>query len=215
MTNSQQQRSVSFNDAVLGIDTLHVNNYTDEEVFNTWFTQREYKEMKREIKVTVAMIENKSNFAEGVNFSSRGLEDKTADTIVQKVEHRYFAMDAVLDEQDRQQDAGICDPHKLSLVYTEYSFISHMAAFLMAATDEKIALRHGSSSSSGSRQKETLTSPKAYPKACRIAPRQQVSKTRPPIGLFKRSSTVTLPWMPYWTNKTVNERPVVSATRIH
>eukprot|EP00339_Tiarina_fusa_P018774 CAMPEP_0117022308 /NCGR_PEP_ID=MMETSP0472-20121206/16777_1 /TAXON_ID=693140 ORGANISM="Tiarina fusus, Strain LIS" /NCGR_SAMPLE_ID=MMETSP0472 /ASSEMBLY_ACC=CAM_ASM_000603 /LENGTH=190 /DNA_ID=CAMNT_0004728125 /DNA_START=52 /DNA_END=624 /DNA_ORIENTATION=- len=142
MTNSSSpaSRSVSFNVDVRCIRALHINNYTDEEITDTWFTKTEYKQMKREIKLTVGMMDKKSRFAEGINFSSRGLEDKTADMIVQKVEHRFLALDAVLDEQDRQREAGICDAEALRLVYTEYSFVSHMSAFLMATLDEKMAM---------------------------------------------------------------------------
>mmetsp|Transcript_131725 Transcript_131725/g.196287 ORF Transcript_131725/g.196287 Transcript_131725/m.196287 type:complete len:210 (+) Transcript_131725:413-1042(+) len=206
MTNNSQEpsHSVSFNDAVLCIDTLHVNDYTDEEVFRTWFTDQEYKEIKREIKLTVAMMENnsktKSTFTEGVHFSSRGLEDKTTDRLSQKLEIRYFAMDDVLDEQDRQREAGICDPEALSIVYAEYSFVSHMAAFLMATADEKVALENAnddddatttttaaskSPTSPSTRRRKTsntksspiLSTPpqKSYPKVFRISPSHRVS----------------------------------------
>jgi hypothetical protein len=159
MTNAtnQQHRSVSFNTAVVCISALHINNYTDEEIFNTWFTNKEYKEMKREVQLTISMMDKKATFAEGVNFSSRGLEHKTADMIVQKAEHRYFATDAVLEEQDCQREAGICDPDALRMVSTEYSFISHMAAFLIAATDEKFA--EGYDGCLGSRVRDTKESP--------------------------------------------------------
>jgi hypothetical protein len=169
----QQQRSVSFYDAVECIRTLHINDYTDEEVLNTWFTQREYQGMKQEVKLTVDLMNKKATFEEDVSFSSRGLENKADDAIVEVAEHRYDAMDAVLDEQDRQQEAGVCDPHTLSLAYAEYSFISHVASFLMAAEDEKIALGHGSSSSSGLKPKETITSSKVYRKVFRRAPHLQ------------------------------------------
>ena len=135
-------KSVTFNKAVAVVRTLHISNYTDEEVFDTWFSPKEYKQMKREVKLTVSMMEKKANFTEGVNFSSHGLEGRTTDQMVERKEHRFASLDAVLDEQDRQRELEICDPIALRNVYVEYSFNSHMSAFLLGATNEKFALEY-------------------------------------------------------------------------
>eukprot|EP00339_Tiarina_fusa_P020131 CAMPEP_0117022020 /NCGR_PEP_ID=MMETSP0472-20121206/16594_1 /TAXON_ID=693140 ORGANISM="Tiarina fusus, Strain LIS" /NCGR_SAMPLE_ID=MMETSP0472 /ASSEMBLY_ACC=CAM_ASM_000603 /LENGTH=200 /DNA_ID=CAMNT_0004727759 /DNA_START=32 /DNA_END=634 /DNA_ORIENTATION=+ len=182
-SSSRANRTVSFNDAVRCIGTLHINNYTDEEVFNTWFTNQEFKQMKRDIKWTVSMMEQKEEHRceDGVHYCSRGLEDKTTVALVHKTQHRFCAIDAVLDEQDRQREAGICDPSKLSLAYTEYSFISHMRAFLMGASDEKIALgcKHEEDKPSSSTTKTTRRTAKDFSCSSRATSFQKLFQISP------------------------------------
>ena len=135
-TQEKCRRSVSFDSNVACVDTLHLNDYTDEELSNTWFTPREYKALRAENKLTVALMESGTDFEEELAFCSKGLEGMTNIERGRKFELRFRCGRAIFDEQDRQKRLGMDDPVSLAQIYGKYTFSSKMEAFLMAASDE-------------------------------------------------------------------------------
>jgi hypothetical protein len=77
----KQERSVTFSPAVNVRDTFHVDDYSDDEFYACWYSHADYKTMKKTIKCTVNMIEQKMLIDE-VNFTGRGLERETREATV-------------------------------------------------------------------------------------------------------------------------------------
>jgi hypothetical protein len=132
------ERAVSFCASVKIRSSLHINDYTNSEVDNCWFAPEDYKEMKRETRHTVDLIERKIKFDEE-EYCRRGVEHKTDEVTAVRWKERAAAIDAVMDEQDIQIDESICDPEMIAIVYTDRVYRSKMAAYLTAVSDEHIA----------------------------------------------------------------------------
>jgi hypothetical protein len=125
----KSERSVRFSPAVIVRETFHLDDYSDDEFFACWFTAEDYKTMKKVIKCTVNMIEQKVLLDE-VNFTERGLEGKIKEATVLRRESRLAAIDSVLDEQKMQLEEGSADHELLAIVYSECIYRSKVAAYL-------------------------------------------------------------------------------------
>jgi hypothetical protein len=132
------ERSVTFSPTVYVRQTLHNNDYSDDEFEACWFSDEDYSTMKKVIKYTVNMIENKVLIDE-VNFSRRGIEGRTKEATVLRWEGRLTALDAVLDEQQIQLAKGARDDERLAIVYAECIYRSKMSAYLTGIADEQFA----------------------------------------------------------------------------
>jgi hypothetical protein len=132
------ERTVSFCATVNIRFSLHINDYTNYEVDNCWFAPGDYKEMKRETRYTVDLIERNIKFEEE-QCCRRGLERRTEEATAVRLAERAAATGAVLDEQDIQTDEGIYDPEMIAIVYADRVYHSKMAAYLTAVSDEQIA----------------------------------------------------------------------------
>jgi hypothetical protein len=133
----EAERTVSFCATVNIRFSLHIDDYTNAEFGNCWFASEDYKEMKREARCTVDLIERNIKFDEE-EYCRRGVEHRTDESSVVRREERAKAVDAVLDEQDIQTDEGFCDPEWIAIVYTDRVHRSKMAAYLTAVSDEQI-----------------------------------------------------------------------------
>jgi hypothetical protein len=131
------KKSVSFSPEVNNVPkhTLHIADYTDSELAACWYTSKEYKEWRKEIKYIVGLIETKECIDEE-NYSQRGLEHKTQDGKYLKWTRRTDTINAVLKQQYRQRQEGVSysSDKVLSSVY-----ISEMEAYLRGMADEKTA----------------------------------------------------------------------------
>ena len=111
-----ERLSVSFNTKVTVRNTIHINNYSEEELSATWFSTNEFNAMKSEMKSTLKKMKRNGgksipiNDEDVVGLSSRGLESLTPDGIAKKRIVRQNAIDAVLDEQYLQYREDDYDP---------------------------------------------------------------------------------------------------------
>jgi hypothetical protein len=53
-----QQKSVIFNQTVSVRTTLHIHNYSDDEVQACWYNRAEFKAIRKDVKFTVSLLKD-------------------------------------------------------------------------------------------------------------------------------------------------------------
>lgn len=100
--SKRNNKGVCFNDRVGVRTTEHINDFTPEEVANTWYQKVEYKMMKAEFAVTVQKLFNGEYTGDTEHHCARGLEHKPRVCANRRRARRMDSLVAVLDEQERQ-----------------------------------------------------------------------------------------------------------------
>ena len=155
-TMTREKKTVTFAKRGSWRRTIHINEYTNEEIQATWYSRLEKKQIKEEIRVTVHLmskgllsrrnIDNAGICTCGdydeTHYSTRGIEYYTRKLSTIKIQNKRIALDTVLDEQAYQRAVyKSCDPVKLAEVYKEATHESKVIASLIGLSDEKIAER--------------------------------------------------------------------------
>jgi hypothetical protein len=82
------EKSVSFKHTVQARKTLHVMNYTEEEVKACWYTREEVKERRRQMHFMVKAIELGAEISEEEDeYCMRGLVEYKTDVSIEKKQH--------------------------------------------------------------------------------------------------------------------------------
>ena len=147
MSDQQQQetmkKSITFNTRVSVRRTLHIANYSDEEVNACWYSSKEYSSIRNTVRETIYMVEDgKVSEADDCEmFCRRGLEGFTSEGMDGRRRRRTKAKMAVFDEQDRQYDAGEeMDDDKIGKIYRKRCRSSRDIALIIGLVDERVAL---------------------------------------------------------------------------
>jgi hypothetical protein len=146
------RRSVSFSsDASVHLGAvMSIDDYSEEQKCECWYQVDEMREIRREVKETVALmnrnvpIEQLSRISAEMNESginvtitTHGLEGKTRTGKRHRKETRLKSLVAVFDEQTSQEMDGVCNPIMIAMTYTQYSYPMQVAAFQRAAQHQK------------------------------------------------------------------------------
>jgi hypothetical protein len=144
LSRPQPKKSVSFLSFLKAITVLHINDYTEKEIENTWFSRTEYMVIRSDI--TRALVEMKQNHQEAPAarrlsqdkhwFCPCGPEGKE-----RKRRVRHHAIAAVLDQQELQRKEGRYEPDLLAQVYNSVTRRCHEAARMMGAREEENMIR--------------------------------------------------------------------------
>jgi len=121
-----KKRNIHFCETVSVRPSLHVNDLTEEEINNTWYSLEEMCHIKAVLiidlrKIIVGQRINNSFNGDDENYTIRGLEyhlkrqEKTGGN--NKKANRSYAINAVLDEQDKQFFSGFQDPEAIRNIY--------------------------------------------------------------------------------------------------
>lgn len=94
----ESRKKVSFNTRVRVKRTLHINDYSDEEFYACYWSEKERLETWHEVLDIVDRIEDSSTF-ETSDFCLRGLENKTFDGRMKTIKRRECAKSAVFGAQ--------------------------------------------------------------------------------------------------------------------
>ena len=106
MTSSTTKKQVSFHPRVTCKRALHINNYSDDEVMASFYQEDDYLEMREDVRRCVQLIEQGHDHAlDDINYCRTGVENRTTAKLQNRVAHRMRAVDAVLNEVDRQWNA--------------------------------------------------------------------------------------------------------------
>ena len=95
---SRERKSVTFAANAKGRKTIHINNYTKEEITNCWFSSKEMREIKSDIRQTVAMLEQNQPIDE-IRYSRRGVDIYKKEVWVVRTERKKKAQKAVFKKQ--------------------------------------------------------------------------------------------------------------------
>jgi hypothetical protein len=104
-----------FNRAVFVRETLHIADYEPDEVIATWYQKDEMAQMKADMVDTVRSMLRGELENDNEEQCMRGLESRTRIGANKRQENKLRALEAVLDEQDREFEAGIIDERTISL----------------------------------------------------------------------------------------------------
>ena len=140
-SNRRRHRSVTFNPKAYEKEIRHVNEYTEQEITDLFYSYEEIKAIKAKNKMVVNILVSRS-FVEDDEYVLRGLETLIPQRSKIKKQTKYAALLSVLDEQDRQDMMGgvVVDTDDaeqlLADVYIPISTRCRKAAFQRAKMDE-------------------------------------------------------------------------------
>jgi len=129
-------KSVKFADKNEVFPIQHLDEMTDEDIFEIWYTSQEYSEIKQAYQLTIFMMESGETIS-GDEHTSRGLEYRTQEGAWARYENKRDAYNAVLDEQDRQWKVDKDDYEKIRQIYLKHSTKCANAAIVRALQDER------------------------------------------------------------------------------
>jgi hypothetical protein len=133
MTNRshQESRKVTFNRDVLLHSVMHIHDFQEEEINGTWFNAYEMDEIRRNCKETISqMRQGRMDFGD-VSFCTRGLERHA-----KRSSERAMSIQAVMEEQYRQEIMGCCDSELLAEAYQIYPSQSQIEAYTRGFQDQ-------------------------------------------------------------------------------
>jgi hypothetical protein len=128
-----ERTTISFFPSVHIHSILHINDYTDAEIQECWYTMQELRALKKEIRYSINLIEEGGLWDE-TKHCKRGLEPK-----IRKLAHasslrKRQARRAVLQEQLVQRN-----DYEIARKYKQYSYKSKMTAYMLGVADAKAA----------------------------------------------------------------------------
>lgn len=133
---SKQTRSIRFYEVVSIRSTIHLNDMTDDEIDDAWYTREEMTDIKRRMAAEVKHWVAGKPMNE--NLSTRGLEFRTREGSQKRKANKINAIMAVLDEQDLQKVRGIdYNPEGLRSVYEPHALRCLQAAQVLAMGDAR------------------------------------------------------------------------------
>jgi hypothetical protein len=138
-----QKKGITFNNRVSVRRTIHISNFTDEEINACWYSSEDYSAIRKHIHKTVLLMQygNTSHVEDCPTFCRRGLEGYTSEGLEGRRRRCTNAKLAVFDEQDRQYDAfEESDDNKIGKVYQKRCRSSRDIATTVGLVDERVAL---------------------------------------------------------------------------
>ena len=124
--------------------TLNLEEFTELELLEYWYSAEQFQHMRKERKRLVRAFEKKKGVDVVVSEDDfRGLECKTKAGMAKRQFNIMDAMNAVLDEQERQDGLGCGSRHKdmpdpaeeIASLYRRYSFSCQLAAEQLGKED--------------------------------------------------------------------------------
>lgn len=114
----KEMKRVSFNPVVNLQEVLHVNNYSHVEWQDSWYTKEEFSFIRRQCRATVNLMERGIVPKDSEHHCTVGLEDiaKTRANRIRKT-RTQLTINAVLNEQAKQERAGISNTAAIAAVY--------------------------------------------------------------------------------------------------
>jgi hypothetical protein len=139
LTNRGENRRVHFKRMVSVRPILHVDDMSEERIHAMWLTKREMEEIRKSLSETVRLISLHDTKTDNESHFYRGLEIRTREGERQRRNNKSDALNAVLDEQDRQRSLGIHNEKLLSQIYTTECRVARSHAYRLGVTDELLA----------------------------------------------------------------------------
>lgn len=119
----KHQKEVSFNEVVKAKKTIHISNFSTDEIDNCWYTENDFEVMKRDVRFEVNLLENECIKDEGeceqgeMRHSTRGLQMFTKAGSKLRRECKRFSRNVVIEEQELQREEGSNDAEYIAEIY--------------------------------------------------------------------------------------------------
>lgn len=134
------RRRVQFKETVSVRPITHVNNMCDDEIADVWYNKQECQNMKRSMALTVKMISAGLFQGDDDEHCARGLEYRTRAGATKRRANKVNALDAVLDEQDRQRARGMApDDEAIRQCFLDENLHCRLAALEKGIADQEEA----------------------------------------------------------------------------
>jgi hypothetical protein len=137
VSSAAPKPSISFNSNVLVNLTIHIEEYSDEEIAATWYSQHELTRSRSELTSTLLLMANGNAMANSERLCSRGLECFTSEGRAIKKQRKEEARTAVFDEQDYQFENDIFDPEVIAHDYLNQTRKSQATATVVGFFDQE------------------------------------------------------------------------------
>jgi hypothetical protein len=135
-----RKKSVSFNEVVRARNTLHINDYSEEEKQAAWLDGADMKRIRREIRYTVQRMIWGGTIGQD-ECSRCGLEYMLCGEGFQiRRDNRSAAVRAVLNEQYMQDAEHFLDEQELANVYKVFATPCQITAHLSALSGVRFVL---------------------------------------------------------------------------
>ena len=136
---SSTQRHVRFSSKHDQIhDTLSRTGFTPEEIAASWYQDEEYKQITKDCCKQIKKMDS-GEVLKDRKYCSRGLEAHTRLGSITRLKNRRMAFDAVLDEQEEQQQLCFVDEGSIALSYQQVTSSCQMWATAIGLRDQHIS----------------------------------------------------------------------------
>lgn len=137
-----KQKRVSFRNTVSARRALHLNDFTEDEYEQAYFSQEDLQRFKDDVLRTVKLMEQDTRLTDDSNcdFCTRGVEYRTKDGNRNRLVNKVAAREAVLTVQESQWDSGVRDHEAIAIAYRRVSARCAQEARLRALKDQQDSL---------------------------------------------------------------------------
>jgi hypothetical protein len=178
--NFRRDRGVRFAMTARRRNIMCLEEYTEDEVRNSWYSLEDKEKMKKKHNKVVARFESGKEAKRGMNY--RGLECWTKKGGHDLDFNISKCADAVLDEQDAQWNASIDDCERVAAASQEVTVGSAKRALAIGREDEREAIEARAS------LEDTVSKPKSKSKT-RSSRSLCTEDRKDPPGMIRRESS--------------------------
>lgn len=132
----RRRHSVDF---ISGHQVLEIDKPDEDNKQTIWYNREEYDIIKARNSLIVKMMKTGS-FRESDEHTFRGLEHKLKDGFKQRRSNKFAALNAVLEEQDRQMSRSLTNPDVIAEAYRRVSLNARETAFATGLRDTEESL---------------------------------------------------------------------------
>jgi hypothetical protein len=137
LLQESSKKSVSFCPIIRFKTVKHIDDYTDAEFEENWYSQTDLDSVIEECEKTVRMMaKDEAPLAED-GFCKRGLEYQTPKGAQFRKGNKTHAMQKVMEEQNLQKSMGIVDAEYLAELYIDATKTSKRLAQMVGLRDEE------------------------------------------------------------------------------
>lgn len=116
------------------IQIISIEDYTEEEIYSTWYSVEDYVDINDNIDKTLLLMQAGAKMKKR-KYCPRGLEYMTEDGYVERIVRRRRSQQAVFDEQAAQLEASEDYPDVVANLYSKLAKESRSTARLDAQND--------------------------------------------------------------------------------
>jgi hypothetical protein len=185
-------KQVRFSEDFKTLEITHLDDMPEEDVNATWYTSKEYSEIKSSYQVTIFMMESGETLNDAEH-TSRGLEYRTQEGAWARYENKRDAYNAVLDEQDRQWKVDKDDETKIRQIYLKHSTKCADAAVVRALQDEKDSREYQRESTASEEKPKLKKKKKKVSSSKKSGEKSKSSKKSPPSSSSSSSDVPVKP----------------------
>ncbi|KAI2514276.1 hypothetical protein MHU86_169 [Fragilaria crotonensis] len=134
-STQHSRKRVRFFPVVTARETLHVNDYSEDEVAMVWYTPDDFALMRKDRKETLALINSGKYSGDDAHRCARGLEWASRSGASERRRNKRSGWLAVLEEQAIQKMVDNFDSQTIAMAYATATRHCLEAAYEMAVVD--------------------------------------------------------------------------------